>query len=142
MAPQAGAPMHRVDKVEVGGSGLAGDRYATGQGYWRATDACPVTLIRAEDLERIQRRTGLSLGLGEHRRNLVVRGLRGRDLEAGRLRIGTALFALQGARPPCGHLEQLTEPGMARALRGHSGVCLGVLQPGEIGPGDVVKVEG
>jgi len=125
-------------RAEAVPGGLAGDRYASGRGHWRATDACEVTLIRAEDLDRIRRRTELALEGGEHRRNLVVRGLRSRDLTAGRLRIGAALFAIRGPRPPCGYLERLTEPGMVRALRGCGGVCLEVLESGEVAVGDPV----
>ena len=39
VAPEAGSPMERRSGTEVGAGGLAGDRYAAGQGYWRATDA-------------------------------------------------------------------------------------------------------
>ncbi|HKJ70867.1 MAG TPA: MOSC domain-containing protein [Gammaproteobacteria bacterium] len=140
VAPEAGAPMRSLEAAEVSGAGLAGDRYAAGAGYWQGPDACAVTLIRAEDLERIARRTGLAVAAGEHRRNLVVRGLRRGDLEGGRLVIGEALLAPQGARPPCGYLERLTRPGMARALRGRSGVCLRVERAGTLRVGDIVRI--
>lgn len=138
LAEAAGAPVRAVSRIEAVAGGLAGDRYAVGRGHWRATDACQVTLIRAEDLDRIRRRTALPVLAGEHRRNLVVRGLRPRDLAAGHLRIGGAVFAVQGPRPPCGYLETLTLPGMARALRGRSGICLRVEEPGQLAVGDEV----
>ena len=138
LAESAGAPMEAVSQGEAVAGGLAGDRYAAGRGYWRATDACEVTLIRVEDLNRIHRRTGLGVLAGEHRRNLVVRGLGRRDLEAWGLRIGEAVFSVQGPRPPCGYLETLTGPGMARALRGRSGICLRVAEPAGLAVGDAV----
>jgi MOSC domain-containing protein YiiM len=125
----------------VGPGGLAGDRYATGSGHWQGPDACPVTLIRAEDLARIERRTELPLAAGEHRRNLVVRGLRRRDLAGGRVRIGDAVLVITAPRPPCGYLERLTRPGMVRALNGRSGVCLRPETPGTLRLGDAVRPE-
>lgn len=141
LAEAAGAPMRPVAAVEVGSAGLAGDRYAAGNGHWQGPDACPVTLIRAEDLARIEARTGLPLTAGEHRRNLVVRGLRRRDLAGGRLCIGGAVLAIMGPRPPCGYLERLTRTGMVRALNGRSGVCLRAEGAGTMHPGDAVRVE-
>ena len=76
MADHAGAPMRPCDQVlAVAGAGLAEDRYAMGRGFWRLTDGCEVTVIYAEELARAERRQGLSLAAGQHRRNLVVSGL-------------------------------------------------------------------
>lgn len=138
VAPTAGAPMAEVAAIRAEADGLVGDRYAADAGYWRGPDACPVTLIRAEDVDRIQRRSGLPLAAGEHRRNLVVRGLRSRHLPGGRIRIGDAVLAVTAPRPPCGYLERLTRRGMARALRGRSGFCLRVVRPGQMRQGDTV----
>ena len=134
-------PMQRVDEVTaVVGAGLAGDRYATGQGFWSGVDECEVTLIAAEGLDEIAA-TGIAVGDGEHRRNLVVRGLDLRDLAGRRLRVGEALLAFDRPRPPCRHVEQLTEPGMTRALaRRRGGVCATVVDGGAIRVGDEVEV--
>lgn len=139
LAPAAGRPMAEGTAVRVEAGGLAGDRYAVGEGFWHGPDACAVTLIRGEDLDRIQRRTGLPLSAGEHRRNLVVRGLRPQSGSGGLIGIGEAVLAVAGPRPPCGYLEQLTRPGMARALRGRSGLCMRVVQPGRLQVGDPVR---
>lgn len=141
VAPAAGAAMRPVSSVAVSEAGLAGDRYALASGHWQGPDACPVTLIRGEDVDRIGRRSGLPLAAGEHRRNLVVRGLRQGDLAGARLIIGEVVFAVIGPRPPCGYLERLTRPGMARALRGRSGVCLRVVQGGTLARTDAVRCE-
>jgi hypothetical protein len=85
VADSAGAPMRSCDQVlAVVDAGLAEDRYAMGRGFWRLTDGCQVTLIHAEDLARAERRHGLSLGAGQHRRNFVVTGLVGPNCAAGR----------------------------------------------------------
>ncbi len=35
-------------------------------------------------------------------------------------------------RPPCKHIQDLTEPGMTRALRGRGGICARVVEDGRI----------
>lgn len=140
LAGAGGEPMRSVREVEaIAGQGLRGDRYARGLGFWSHHNPCQVTLIRAEDLEEIQRTWGLALLEGQHRRNLVVRGL---DLEAlrGRLfRVGEAVLAYQGPRPPCSYLESLTQPGMKEALAGRAGICARVVRSGLIRVGDPVE---
>ncbi|MCF7989365.1 MAG: MOSC domain-containing protein [Thiohalocapsa sp.] len=141
VAEQAGAPMRAHDAAEaLPGSGLRGDRYAAGTGFWRATDGCQVTLIHGEDLARAERRSGLALQQGQHRRNLVVTGLAGTDLGHRRLRIGDALFVWHRVRPPCGYLDKIAGSGMAKALGKRSGICLKVIEGGWIRVGDAVGV--
>lgn len=140
LAPAAGRPMVSVTTATLVAEGLAGDRYALGGGHWQGPDGCAVTLIRAEDLGRIHRRAGIALLAGEHRRNLVVRGLPRKALEEGVLHLGQAAsLEVAGPRPPCGYLERLTQPGVVRALRGRSGACARVAGPGPIGVGDPVR---
>lgn len=140
VAEQAGAPMQERGEGELlAGRGLAADRYAEGRGYYRLTDACQVTVIDGRALARIERRTGVGLGRGQHRRNLVVEGVELRDLRPGTaLRIGPAVLEVARPRPPCGYLERLTEPGIVRALRRDAGLCLRVVTGGLIRRGDRV----
>jgi MOSC domain-containing protein YiiM len=142
VAPRAGAPMTAQESIEViAGRGLAGDRYADGKGFYQATDACQVTVIDREALARIERRTGVRVTQGEHRRNLVVRGISLRDLTHERVRIGSVVFQYDRPRPPCAYLESITQPGMAKALRRDSGACLRALESGVIRVGDAVRVD-
>lgn len=141
LAAGAGEPMQPVTSITLGDQGLMGDRYAVGAGHWQGPDGCAVTLIRAEDLEWIARRRGLAVMDGEHRRNLVVRGLPRGALESGMLAIGPAALQVVGPRPPCGYLERLTRPGMVRALLGRGGACARVVTPGAIAVGDAVRWE-
>jgi MOSC domain-containing protein YiiM len=138
---EAGADMRRVEQVEaVAGVGLAGDRYALDRGHWRRTDGCQVTLITEEDLRLAERRSALTFSAGEHRRNLVVRGV---PLDAFRrrlVRIGDALFVFHRLRPPCGYLERLAGEGAARALGRGAGIGLRVVERGVLRIGDTVSV--
>jgi MOSC domain-containing protein YiiM len=118
--------------------GLDQDRYATGRGFWRLTDGCQVTLIREEDLLRSERRHGIALGAGQHRRNLVVAGVRSADLRSCSLRIGQSLLEWHRVRPPCGYLDRIAGPGTAKALGRNAGHCFRVREAGLINVGDQV----
>lgn len=137
----AGQAMRRLTEAQaIAGQGLAGDRYASGQGHWQRTDACQVTLVTEQDLLRAERRSGLSFGAGEHRRNLVISGIPLDALRRRRVQIGEAVFAFHRLRPPCAYLDRLLQPGAGRALGRGAGIGLQVLQGGRIRIGDAVVV--
>jgi MOSC domain-containing protein YiiM len=142
IAAAGGQPMTAVSKVRaVAGRGLEGDRYLTRQGYWTDVDECQVTLIRAEDLEAIESGSGVSVSHGEHRRNLVTRGIELRALAGWRFRVGGAVLAYDRPRPPCRYIESLTEPGMTRALAARrGGICARVVESGVIRRGDGIEL--
>ncbi|WP_018866685.1 MULTISPECIES: MOSC domain-containing protein [unclassified Thioalkalivibrio] len=145
IADRAGTPMHDCAAVEVTEAGLTSDRYATGQGHWHTVESCPVTLICSAELDRATRRARrlrqpATPTPGDHRRNLVVSGLR-RSPRAGTLRIGVVRFAITRPRPPCGWLNQVVGYNLAGALRQDSGICLRPLEPGTIRRGDPVHWE-
>jgi uncharacterized protein YcbX len=141
VADAAGAPMRACERaLALVDQGLAEDRYALGRGFWRLTDGCQVTLILAENLRRAERRYGLPLDAGQHRRNLVVSGLVGVELRGRSLRIGEALLAWHRVRPPCGYLDRVSGAGMAKALGRNGGHCLRVRAGGLIRVGDRVTV--
>jgi MOSC domain-containing protein YiiM len=125
----------------VTGEGLVGDRYYRGSGHWHPVESCQVTLLSADDLERAHRRLPVALNHGEHRRNLVISGMRTKALEGRRFRIGTVRFEYWKPRPPCGYINQVTGENMARALGRNSGVCLLVLEGGRLEVGDAVMLE-
>ena len=141
VAADAGQPMRRLPEARaLPGAGLEGDRYATGRGHWRRTDGCEVTLVDADDLRRAERRSGVAFADGEHRRNLVVRGIplhafRGREVQIGEVRL-----AFQRLRPPCGYLDQLLRPGAGKALGRGAGICLRVVRGGVLRVGDPVRL--
>lgn len=90
------------------------DRYATGEGYYAPSDVCEVTAIEGEALDVIPTVQGIHVHNGEHRRNIVTRGLALRELQGKRLRIGDFLFEYERPRPLCTYVERLTEKGMTR----------------------------
>lgn len=141
VAPEGGADMQAVERVEaVARRGLRGDRYSERTGYWTRVDECEVTLIEAEDLEEIERTTGLHVGNGEHRRNLIVRGVRLARLAGRRFRVGEAVLEYDRPRPPCGYIQSITEPGMTRALLGRGGICARVVESGWIRAEDAIVI--
>lgn len=139
---EGGAPMERVDEVKaVAGGGLAGDRYERHTGYWSRWDECEVTLIEGEVLDALTESTNVRLCDGEHRRNIVTRGIELRSLEGRRFKVGEALLVYDRPRPPCRYIESITQPGMTRALAARrGGICVRVVEAGLIRPGDPIEV--
>ena len=131
---EGSAAMKRVEEVRAVAGGLADDRYKVGTGYWtRYGDICEVTLIEAEDLNEIEQEAGLRVKNGEHRRNIVTRGVRLHDLNGSRFRVGEVTLEYDRPRPPCKHVQDVTEPGMTRALRRRrGGICARVIEGGLI----------
>lgn len=136
------APMERVEQVEaVAGKGLLGDRYMLGTGYWSNSkyDLCQVTLIAAEDVEAVARESELEITAGQHRRNIITRGIVLSELEGRTFKVGDALFEYDQPRPPCRYLQTITQPGMTKALGdGRAGICCRILESGLIRPGDQI----
>jgi MOSC domain-containing protein YiiM len=138
IASSAGESMQRVAEVEaLAGRGLAGDRYAIGTGYYTPRNVCQVTLIEAEALERMLAK-GVSAASGEHRRNLVTRGIQLEELRGRRFTVGAAVLEYDRTRPPCAYLERLTQPGMTRAMGEGAGICVSVVESGGIREGDPI----
>lgn len=141
VAQGGSAAMERVAEVRVVEGGIEGDRYREGTGYWTGRDyVCEVTLISGEDLEEIEAQTGLRVKNGEHRRNVVTRGLDLETLRGRRFRVGGSALEYDRPRPPCRHVQELTEPGMTRALKGRGGICARVVGAGAIREGDAIEV--
>jgi MOSC domain-containing protein YiiM len=137
------APMERVEEISaVVGGGIEGGRYKEGTGYWtRFGDVCEVTLIEGEDLDEIEREAGLRGKNGEHRRNIITRGVRLEELRGTRFRVGEAVLEYDRPHPPCKHIQDLTEPGMRRAIRRRrGGICARVVEGGRIRMQDEIIV--
>ena len=140
---QGSAAMERVDEVTtIEGCGIEGDRYCEGTGFWtRYGDVCQVTLIEGEDLDFIENELGIGVKDGQHRRNIITRGVRLLDLRKKRFRVGEALLEFDRSRPPCRHVQDLSEPGMTRALKNRGGICARVVEAGRIRAQDAIEVE-
>jgi MOSC domain-containing protein YiiM len=142
VAEAGGRPMRPVDEVQaLAGRGLDGDRYAIRRGYWTDIDECQVTLLAAEDLDAISASASVAVADGQHRRNIVTRGVDLRSLAGRSFRVGDATFAYDRPRPPCRYIEGITEPGMTRALAARrGGICARVVESGVIRPGDSIEL--
>lgn len=137
----AGAPMLRVRQVRaMVGRGLDGDRYALGTGYYSARDGCEVTLIEGEALDRMASHHGVQVREGQHRRNLVTRGVALRQLHGKRLHMGDVVLEYERPRPPCDYVQRLTEPNMTRALAEGAGIAMRVCVPGLLWEGMQISI--
>ena len=143
IAPEGSAAMERVEEVRtIEGCGIEGDRYCEGTGFWsRYGDVCEVTLIESENLDYIHSEIGIRVKNGEHRRNIITRGIRLGDLRRKRFRVGEAVLEYDRPRPPCRHVQDLSEPGMRGALKGRGGICARVVRGGKIRARDAIEVE-
>jgi MOSC domain-containing protein YiiM len=144
IARSGGRPVERVDEIEaLENRGLAGDRFLEGTSYWSGVDECQVTLIALEALEEITTKTEVSVMEGQHRRNIVTRGVDLLKLRGSRFRVGDALLEFDRPRPPCRYIQSVSEPGMTKALgRNRGGICARVIEGGVIRPGDSIEVVG
>jgi MOSC domain-containing protein YiiM len=142
LTAEGGAPMEQVAEVQaVAGRGLEGDRYAERKGYWTNVDECQVTLIEEEGLDEIRASSEVQVSKGEHRRNIITRGVRLLDLVGRRFKVGEAIFEFDRPRPPCRYIQSRSEHGMTKALgRNRGGICARVVQSGAIRAGDAIEV--
>jgi MOSC domain-containing protein YiiM len=143
LAPEAGAEMRSVQAATaLKGCGLEGDRYCAETGHWsRFGRVCEVTFIATEDLDDIERETGVGVKNGEHRRNVVTTGISLKTLRRGELfGVGEVVFEYRGPRSVCRYIERLTEPGMTQALKGRGGICARVIENGTVRVGDEIEV--
>ena len=143
IAPEAKAPMESVAEARaVPGRGLEGDRYWKGEGAFSRWPgpAREVTLIAAEAVEAAEAEFGVALAAGEHRRNLVVRGVPLAELKRTEFVIGGV--RMRGVRvcAPCKYLVRVT--GQVRvfdALVGRGGLRAEILEEGVFHVGDTVR---
>ncbi len=145
IAPASGEPMQPVDAaLAIPGSGLRGDRYASGTGHWspmrRRGDQ--LTLVEAEELEGIASATGLTLPPGATRRNITTRGIRLDSLIGRPFRVGTV--ECRGTRrcEPCSYLDELLGQDLLPALVHRGGIRAEITKGGRIAVGDVVALDG
>jgi len=141
VAPGGGEAMQSMDDVHAEPGGLVGDRYMTRRGYWTGVDECEVTLIEGEAVDGILDEYGVHVLAGEHRRNIVTRGVDLRGLAGRRFKVGDAAFEYDRPRPPCRYIASITESGMTRALAARrGGICARVVDAGLIRVGDAIEV--
>ncbi len=138
IASAASKPAQELKAVQaLAGLGLAGDRHVTGTGTFPSgLPGSAMTLIEAEVCESFEP----TLRPGEHRRNLVTRGIElnglvGRDFMVGEVRCrGTRLCE------PCKVVEQYAARPVLRALIHRGGLRADIIEGGEIHVGDRIDI--
>ncbi len=134
LSDQAGAPMRALGEARlIAGTGIEGDRYATGKGKYSAfPDIREVTLMEVETLEALARDEKIELFPHEHRRNLTTRGVPLNHLVGRRFRVGATI--LEGGRlnVPCRYLELLTSKPVYQPLLNRSGLNCRIIEGGAI----------
>jgi MOSC domain-containing protein YiiM len=127
----------------VAGRGIEGDRYfrTDGSGTFHEADkhGQDLTLIEAEAIEGLADDTGIELGPGEARRNVVTRGVALNDLVGRRFTVGEVEAVGNRLCDPCSHLEKLTKPGVLKGLVERGGLRADVVHGGQIEVGDAVR---
>jgi MOSC domain-containing protein YiiM len=132
--------MASTDAVDaVAGQGLRGDRFF-GQVAPGDEETCEVTLIEGEHLEEMARAYEVRLLAGEHRRNIVTRGVVLERLQGRAFRVGSAVLVYQRVQPPCRRIAELTQTKVPKALGRRSGICARIVQTGRVAVGDTIEV--
>ena len=130
IAPAAEAPLVRVDaSVAPPGRGLAGDRYAKGDGTFPGR-GYELTLVDGEVLDEIR------LSWEDARRNIVTAGISLNALVGKRFHVGPVECVGRRLAEPCANLEQLARPGLLRPLVHRGGLRADILSGGTITIGD------
>ena len=145
IAPAEGAEPTPLAKAELhAGKGVVGDR------HYSESDTDPdqeLTLVEAEQIERANAETGLSILPGETRRNVVTEGISLNDLVDREFTIGTARARGIELCEPCrwiGELfatKQVSTPKVVAALVGRGGLRARILENGTIRVGDTLTAD-
>lgn len=144
-SPASLEPVTSHESIEVvAGVGLAGDRYATGKGFYSGMTEwdAHVTLIQQEAFDRLLVEHGVQLSPNELRRNLVTRGVN-LDILLGRdFRIGErVLLRTRKLWPPCAHIVKCSgRVEIFKYLGKQCGIGASVLVGGTIRVGDPIVV--
>jgi len=137
------APMRPLDRVRaVAGVGLDGDRYALRTGHYSQDEKVDrqITLVAAEEIERLAEAFDIALEPGATRRNVTTRGIDLNALVGRRFRIGEV--ECEGTRlcEPCTHLASLVGEPILEPLVHRAGLRARIVISGEIAIGDDVVV--
>ena len=140
IALSAGQPMQELNEaVLIEGSGIEGDRYATGKGYYAdKPDIREVTLIDQETLISLNRDHNIELLPSEHRRNLTTQNVPLNHLVGQRFKIGDTV--LEGGRlnTPCKYLETIVGKKIFVRLLNRSGLNCRIIKGGVIKINDCI----
>ncbi|MBI1325910.1 MOSC domain-containing protein [bacterium] len=142
---ETGRPMTSHESVElIAGQGIAGDRYATGRGYYSGVTEwdAQITLIEQEPFDSQDLTKGQKVDPEDLRRNLVTTGVDLTRLIGVRFRIGdTAVLRGTKLWPPCSYIVRSTgKPEIFTKIGRKSGIGAEVLVSGPIRAGDPIVI--
>ena len=135
LAPARGAPARWVETAAVKPDhGLVGD--------WRNRSGSrrQVTLIDGASIDRVAETLEITIPSGATRRQIVVRGLSLNSLVGKHLAIGEVIMEVTMLCDPCDQMETAIGPGARTALGDNGGICVRVIQGGEVRVGNEVRV--
>jgi MOSC domain-containing protein YiiM len=141
VAAAASAPMRSVEGVRaIPGVGLEGDRYALRTGHYSPDQKVDreVTLVAAEELERLGNAFDIVLEPGATRRNVTTRGIDLNPLVGRRFRIGPVECEATRLCEPCVYLATLVGAPIVEPLVHRGGLRARILTEGEVRVGDEV----
>lgn len=141
IARSKGAPVESVHEIEaVKQVGVVGDRHAIPAGEWDDSHIGEeLTLVEAEELERLARDHDIHLKPGETRRTVTTRGIALNDLVGRRFRVGEVEAVAVELCEPCQHLTSLVGKPILRPLAHSAGIRVQLLKGGRIRVGDPVE---
>src|SRR5579871_553313 len=139
-------PITTHESIEVIAKvGLAGDRYATGNGFYSGMSEwdAHVTLIQQEPFDLLAAEHGVQLDPKALRRNLVTRGVNLYSLIGREFGIGKqVVLRARKAWPPCSHIVQFSgRVEIFKYLAKQCGIGADVLVGGTIRVGDAIVFE-
>lgn len=137
VAATAGAAPQTVDSVRaLAGRGLQGDRHVTGKGTFPSgLPGSALTLIEAEVCESFSP----PLDAGEHRRNVITRGIDLNALVGHEFAIGAVRCRGMRLCEPCTVVQRYASRPVLRPLVHRAGLRADILQDGVIRVGDPVR---
>ncbi len=140
LAPVAGAPSLRLEAAKaLPGQGLEGDRHVTGAGTFPSgLPGSALTLIEGEVCDSFDP----PLGLDDHRRNLVTRGIDLNGLVGHEFRIGPVRCRGMRLCEPCTVIDRYAARPILRPLVHRGGVRADILTTGTIHVGDPIQIVG
>ena len=145
IADARGAPVRAVERVDaVAGVGLLGDRHAKGASVPAedVKDDQQLTLVAAEEIERLAEVHAIFLEPGETRRNITTRGIDVNALVGRRFRIGDVECEATRLCEPCQYLTDFLGKPILEPLVHRAGVRARIHTGGEIAVGaEVVALD-
>ena len=133
VTPVESGPTAQVEETQaVAGVGIEGDY------RFDLPDHPPdaqLTLVEREAIEAANAEHGLSLGLGDTRRNVVTEGVSLNHLVGREFTVGDVRVRGMDLCEPCAHLQRLTGQAVLKALVHRGGLRAEILEGGTIRTG-------